>query len=372
MAGDLVNWAGVSNNILESIAAGQYSHISVTGVYSPLGIVLVPFFWVWTKLPIQHPSITWQNYLFSKSGPAFFLNLLMKTPIFLADTGTGILVFRLVKRLTGSVTTSKLAFLAWYMNPFNIYWINSFGGMDVIPAFGFLLALAFGIEKRWFRCGVCASIGALLRIFPLFAFPYFFPAVKSKTVSQYVYLIAGFVLPLVLGLVAIYALGAGSLTSIAATTQKQYWLSDFLGIDITNSYVKLTYVLLAVQLFVVFHYWKNSNLVPLVTVSLLALLTGAQAYGGSTHHFLWVSPLLAISVVLTPNELWIFILTFATASLAPPIIPFPPIPFIDTFLWGAFFAAKAAYLVKINLENIRLHEWITKTQNSDLQVTGAS
>ena len=356
--GDLVNWADITEVILGSIVSRQFSHILVTGVYAPLGIVLVPFFWIWTQLPIQHPPISWQNYLFSESEPAFYLNLLMKIPPFLADTATGILVIRLAKRLTGSITTSRLAFLAWYINPFNIYWINAFGGMDVIPAFVFMLALTFGTQKEWARCGVCASIGTLLRIFPLFAFPFFFPAIKSKTNHQYLRLTAGFVVPLALGFIATYTLGAGTLINLVTIPQKEYWLFDFLGIDLTSNYVKLTYVIVAVQLFVTFRYWKNPNLLPLATTSLLALLTGAQAYGGTTHHFLWVCPLLAVSVALNPNELWIFTLTFVTASTVPSIIPFtPPIPFIfDTFLWGSFFAAKAAYLLKINLENIRFQD----------------
>jgi hypothetical protein len=84
----------------------------------------------------------------------------------------------------------------------------------------------------------------------------------------------------------------------------------------------------------------------------------AHTYGGINHHFIWVAPFLSVSAALNYDELWIFALTFATGSLYPFIIPLPPslypaAHFLDPTYAGAFFAAKAAYLLKINLRGIR-------------------
>jgi hypothetical protein len=131
-------------------------------------------------------------------------------------------------------------------------------------------------------------------------------------------------------------------------------LLDFLGWDLTNDFVKMALVLVTFQLLVSFTYWRSPRLLHLATVSLLAFLLGAKAYGGSTHHFLWVSPLLTACLAVDFDETWIFILTFLTACLAPPIFSSGWLvsPYEITFTWGAFYAAKAIYLVQLNLKNI--------------------
>ena len=354
-AGDIFNWAGVASLALGYVSQGHFPPISITGVYGLLGLVLVPFYWVWMMLPIAHPSMETVS-LYPNSTPAVLLSILMKVPPFLSDLATGIIVSKLVRQLTRSEQKSRVAFLLWYANPFNIYWINVYGGMDVIPGMIFVFSLYYGMANKWYRCGVFAAIASLLRIFPILALPFFPSAIQSKRTRRYMYLFAGFLSPLALGLILMYATGAGTLITIAKIPEHQSWLLDFLGWNITNAYVKTALVVVAVQLFISYSYWRRPLLLHLATVSLLAFLLGAQAYGGSTHHFLWVSPLLAVSVALTPDELWIFTLTFVTASLAPPIFRLPPIRFIDTLQWGSFFAAKAAYLLKINLENIGFHD----------------
>jgi hypothetical protein len=353
-AGDILNWAGEASYALGSISQGYFPSISITGVYSLLGLLLVPFYWAWTMLPIAHPSME-AIILQPSSAPAVLLSILMKAPTFLSDLATGILVYKLTMQLTQSEQKSRLAFLAWYANPFNIFWINVYGGMDVIPAMIFVLSLYYGTAKNWFRCGLSAAIATVLRIFPVLALPFIPPAIQTKRARSYLYLLAGFLSPLSLGLILEYTTG-GTLISIAKIPEHQSWLLDFLGWNITSESVKTALVLLVVQLLISYSYWKRPILLHLAAVSLLAFLLGANPYGGSTHHFLWVSPLLAVSVALTPNELWVFTLTFVTASLAPPIIALPLIPFIDTFQWGSFFAAKAAYLLKINLENVGHHD----------------
>jgi hypothetical protein len=347
--GDLVNWGAIASAILTAITTGRYAEASNTGVYVGLGLVLVPFFWLWTTLPIVH--LPPQSLIFSTSPPAILLSFLLKIPVLLADIGTGILILNLVKRETNLPRTGSIAFLVWYVNPFNIYWINLFGGMDIIPTFIFMLGLTFATNEKWIRCGLSLAIGAITRIFPVFTFPFLFSALRNKN-RRALSLLTGFLGPMLIGVTILYLTGAGTLTSMAATPGRQYWLLDFLGYSLTNSSVKLTFVLVALQLFVTYRCWKEHGVISVATVSLLALLTAAQAYGGSTHHFLWVSPLLTTTVMLNPNEKPFFILTFIAACLAPPIISVTLPLYTDTLAWGAFYATKISYLLRINLNEI--------------------
>jgi len=349
--GDLINWSAGASNVLGYLSVGRYPPISVTGVYGPLQVVLAPFFWIWTKLPIDHPPLA--SLPLTNSTPAFSLSILMKLPSFLADMATGGLVYKLVRQMTNSERKSQIALLSWYCNPFNIYWIEAFGAMDAIPTSILLLAIVLGLNRKWFSCGVCVAIASILRIFPLFVFPFLFVQAKARSWREYIRLLSGFLLPLVSAIAAMYMSRAGTLSIVTSLPQGESWLLDFLGVNI-NQYVKLMPFLLMVQFLITIYYWRRSTLVQGATVALLTLLVGALPYGGYGYHFLWVSPLLSASVSLSFDELWVFIFTFVTASLYPPMIfiPLPLLSALEPLFAGAFFAAKAIYLAKINLENI--------------------
>jgi hypothetical protein len=276
----------------------------------------------------------------------------MKLPPFIADIITGIVVFRLTLQFTHSKSKGKLASIIWFLNPYNIYWINAVGAMDVIPTLVFLLAIVLGTSSKWLRSGACVSIASILRIYPIFSFPFFLLAPITRRLRSYVLL--GLLLPVLVGLILVYAAGVGTLNALVELPKVEYWLLDFLGGNLTNVNLKLALVLVPVQFYVTVRYWKKTSLLYLTTVPVLALLIGAQ--NTPPHHFLWVSPLLTMCVVLSPDEAWIFLLTFITASmyLTPifGILPITVFSLVDPFLGGCFYAAKATYLVKLNLNNI--------------------
>lgn len=350
-SGDLLNWTAGASLALGYLAKGHFPPVSVTGVYGPIELLLVPFFWIWTKLPIQHPPI--YDMAYSKSTSAVLLALLMKLPPFIADIITGVVVFTLTLQFTHSESKSELACIIWYLNPYNIFWVDARGAMDVVPALVLLLAIVAGSAGRWFRSGVCVSIASILRIYPIFSLPFFLLGTQTRKARAYA--ISGFLLPLMIVLTLLYASGAGTLNIIVELPRVEYWLMDFLGGNLTNVNLKLALVLVPFQFYVTFRYWrKPSSLLYLATVSVLALLIGAQ--NTPPHHFLWISPLLTMCVVLSPDEVWIFLLTFVTAALhlGPifGIFPMALFSLVDPFLGGCFYAAKSAYLVKLNLENI--------------------
>jgi hypothetical protein len=356
--GDLFNWAGGAYLVLGFLSVGRFPPVSATGVYGPIQLVLAPFFWFWTMLPVEHPSVDAIRSSSHSTASAISLIFLMRLPTFLADIAIGVLLLKLLGQVTGSDQKGKAALLLWYVNPFNVFWIEVFGGMDVIPTLLLLLAVVLGMNQKWFRSGFSIAVGAILRIFPLLTFPFFILAVKGVRARRaYALLLSGFLLPLMGALMVIYVTGAGTFVSILDAPLTQPWLLDFLGFELTNRYVRLVPVLLAVQFYVIIRCWKEPRVLHLVAVVLLGLL-GAYVYGGINNHFLWVVPFLTASVAMNPDELWIFIVTFVTASLYPFILPIPlllsaTIHIFDPLFAGAFYAAKAAYLIKINFENIK-------------------
>jgi hypothetical protein len=355
VAGDLMNWTKEASLVLKFLVAGQIQRLLAGGAYLGIQVLLAPFFWVWTILPIEHPAL---HNLASYSTPAILLALLMKLPIFLSDISCGILIARLVGKLTQSEGRRALGFLSWFANPFNFYYLYVFGAMDAIPAALVLLALSMGLNSRWARCGFTTTVAGLLRLYPFTALPFFFQLTKTRPAR--VNLIVASLLPLACLIALLFPTGA--IASITSIPLKQYWLLEFLGGNIANGgqLLILAPVLILIQLYVVFRFWRaDSNIVHLACVPFLALLLGASTYGGSSQHFLWVSPLLSASVALHPREAWIFALTFITAYLSPAVYPFSlPIfvqsrELLDNLLAGAFYAMKATYLTRLNLWNMK-------------------
>jgi|GEM_PF-3086489 len=365
---DFSNWIFGAAAILKSLSQGAFPCWSPFGVYFGIELILTPFFWIWTILPIQHPPLL---NLVDFSIPAMALGLLMKLPIFFSDIVTGILLSRLIQKLTQSKKSSTLAGLTWFVNPFNIYWLYVYGAMDIIPTAMVLLGLNFGFDNDWLRTGICTVAAGLLRVFPFVSLPFLLPLARVKLAR--IYLLIGSLIPIILVLWAFVSetnvgcQNSSLLTGVLSIPGREPWLLRFLGLDIFGGgswafVVKLAPVVILVQLYVVLRYWRDdSNIVHLVSVSFLALMVGADVYGGSAYHFLPVSPLLSACLAIHPREeAWIYVLVFVTATLFPGIQwlgwLFPIYPVIGTFLAGAFYAAKAGYLIRLNKWNIKSHD----------------
>jgi len=360
---DFSNWILGAAAIMRGLSVGGTPCWSPFGVYFGIELILTPLFWVWTILPIHHPPFL---SLADFSVPAMALAFLMKLPILFSDIVTGILLLRLVQKITESKTSGALAGLTWFVNPFNVYWLYVYGAMDVIPTAIVLLALNFGLDDRWFRTGMCTVVAGLLRVFPFVSLPFLLKLARTKLAR--IGLFAGCLIPIAL-VVSAFSVSKtmgceSSLTSVLTIPGREPWLLRFLGLDILGGgswafVVKLAPVVILVQLYLVFRYWRtDSNIVHLVSVSFLALMFGADVYGGSAYHFLPISPLLSACLALHPKEeTWLYTLIFVTALLFPGIQwlgwLFPIYPVIDTFLAGAFYAAKAGYLIRLNMWNFR-------------------
>lgn len=180
-SGDLLNWTYGTSIALGFISAGKFPPLPDFGVYLGIEIILAPFYWIWTILPIDHPTL---GTVVSGTTPAFCLWFLMKLPIFLSDILTAFLLTRIIRTFNGSDRQCAIGYLSWFANPYNFYWLYFFGAMDVIPVAVVLIGLIFGSTSRWTRCTVATTIAGLLRIYPLVTLPFFLSLTKTKATRQ--------------------------------------------------------------------------------------------------------------------------------------------------------------------------------------------
>ena len=99
------------------------------------------------------------------TSPGF--NLLFKGALFAFDLLTAVVIYRFVNQLTGNPKQARLAFMAWFLNPFVIYESAVHGAFDVIVGFAVLATLVLIMIGREYWAGVAWAIGILTKLSPV-------------------------------------------------------------------------------------------------------------------------------------------------------------------------------------------------------------
>ena len=244
--------------------------------------------------------------------------------------------------------------------------------MDIVAAVMVLLAIRYGINRKWSYCGLCLSLATILRLYPILLLPFFVvyalwvegrPATKAL-----VNFASAFVVPIFVGMV-LQGFVSGSFAAVLNTLLQfpatQPELPDVLGFHLASLFT-LTPFLLVLQLYVSFSRWKkNTALVLLGLAPLLVFFASGISFG---LHFIWASALLSIYYALD-NDLLLFSLTFLSGLLSPittaPIFTYffgwdltyqgaqPIIDLLGPCMSGVHYGAKITYLLKLNISRLR-------------------
>jgi len=109
-------------------------------------------------------SVT-SDYTDVVTAPGF--NLLFKVALFAFDLLTAAVIYRFVNQLTGKPKRARLAFMAWFLNPFVIYESAIHGAFDVIVGFAVLATLILILIGREYWAGAAWAIGILTKLSPV-------------------------------------------------------------------------------------------------------------------------------------------------------------------------------------------------------------
>ena len=355
--GDFFNWVNGTSICLLLFSIGV---LPTPNAYTGLMSLLTPFYWLWTILPIAHPALL--DMVGQYSTPEFALVFLMILPALTFDAFSGILLYKLVRERTGLQRNGWIAFLVWYLNPYNSYWIYHYGGFDVIPVAIILLAVLYGSHGKWLRCGFCASIATVLRIFPLLLFPFLIFYAAKQGLRPTARILVSLVLPLAVVFFAVaYARGSfgSGLSTFLDIPNIEPYLQDFWGfpLDAANAYFKLTPFLLILQLYVIIQYWRNaaSWVEDILAAAILVMLVSQPQ--GNAHHFLWASPFLSAYYAMGRLKGKLFAAVYVAAALFPSWIDTPQrlISIQIEPLFGAIFVGiKAIILLTVNSHSMQI------------------
>ena len=327
---DFTNFVVTAQWAWSSLSQGTIPFLSV---YTGIGIMLAPFYWLWTAMPIPHPPLVaifggldTSLYNFNMSLEGFLLVFAMKLPIVLFDLFAGVLIFILIRDTTGSSDNARKAFLFWYLNPYNIFMIEVWGSVDVIPAVFVLLAILFALKKRWVASGLTLSFATVLRIYPLLLLPVFLFFCLRKTRRAAVALSVSYFAPLGVALYVLVGIfgsaqaAAGGLLNIAFSSP---WLLRLYGIPLApgvqNTLDKagllLPLFLYPIQLYIASRFWKTRSY-SLLSLATAFLLIHFAATTYEPYHFNWITPLLAVCYGVDRRRLRLLSILFVAAYIS--------------------------------------------------------
>ena len=99
------------------------------------------------------------------TAPGF--NLLFKCALFAFDLVTAAVIYGFVNQLTAKASRARLAFIAWFLNPFVIYESAVHGAFDVIVGFAVLATLVLILVGREYWAGAAWAVGIMTKLSPV-------------------------------------------------------------------------------------------------------------------------------------------------------------------------------------------------------------
>jgi Gpi18-like mannosyltransferase len=133
-------------------------------------------------------------------GPLF--NMLVKVPMLLADIGTALILYHLMKRFSRTGLAEKVVAL-FYLNPISIWISSGWGQSDPIPAFLTVLSVYLLLSERILPSAVSLLLATLFKVYPAaFIVPasvYLFKGKRKELLKYLIFFIVPYSIFLVSG-----------------------------------------------------------------------------------------------------------------------------------------------------------------------------
>lgn len=163
-----------------SILAGQgvygggvYSYPPLWGIilgfpFQLLSLLIDPSTFAMLDPALWSASNTTNMIAVVVTSPVF--NLVLKTPLILADITCGLLIRRVVTDYSDS-SAGRKGFVFWMFNPILIVTSAMQGQFDILPGLAVLIAALALSQRYYFVAGCWIAVGCFLKMFPIFLLP---------------------------------------------------------------------------------------------------------------------------------------------------------------------------------------------------------
>ena len=94
--------------------------------------------------------------------------VILKLPLIAADLVNGLLIYKIVKRISGDERKSMGAATLWLFNPLSIWISSGHGQFDTVALMFVLLCIYAYLEGSRLMCGMAIAAATLTKVFPAF------------------------------------------------------------------------------------------------------------------------------------------------------------------------------------------------------------
>jgi hypothetical protein len=165
------------------ILTGENPYVRRDIVYPPSWYyTLTPFAYIYAyfarildlnPIPIEKLPFPLYMLMLTRWGPSAIIDplsaTLIKIPLILSDFGTTLVIFHLIKELTGDDKKACTGASLWFLNPYVIVISSVWGQIDTLSLFFLVVATYYLNKKQFFRSGfysgICISYKIIMGIF---------------------------------------------------------------------------------------------------------------------------------------------------------------------------------------------------------------
>jgi hypothetical protein len=325
LASDFVHFIYIAQETYLGLASGT---IPPLGAYTGPGSLLSPFFGFWLALTgnLANPALDLRGFItelsFVPSWDGLLLVFFMKLPMLLFDFLTGYSLSVLSSQLTGTTKFSQKVFLVWWLNPFNLYLIDMWGEVDVIPAALLVVAVILALKRKWTSSGMIVAMASIIRLYPMLLLPAFLIQSLREGKTPTVTFAAGFLAPIALGIAYLmHTMSVSSTISyLMSLTNAPFFQASVYGNELLpallNGDVALrqTLFLMPLQVYVILRLWRRQSASPMhVCLAMLLLLFATSGY--EPYRFTWVTPFLTAYYSISEESPLLFSTLFGVQFL---------------------------------------------------------
>jgi len=330
LASDFSSFIYLAQQAYLQLSGGFILPLGTFGAYTGSAVLLSPFFGLWLALTgnLGNPTIDLARFIIASSSfvpspDGLLLVFLMKLPVLLFDLLAGYSLYLLSSQLTGTMEFSEKAFLVWWLNPFNLFFIDMWGEIDVIPAALLVLAVILALKRRWGSSGIIVAFASIIRLYPTLLLPAFLIQSLRGGKTPTVRFAAGFLAPIALGIAYLmhtmsvsstisYFIGLTNAPFFQASVYGNELLPVLLNGDVA---LRQTLFLMPLQVYVILRLWRRESASPMrVCLAMLLLLFATTGY--EPYRFTWVTPFLTLYYAISGESTFLFSTLFGFQFLA--------------------------------------------------------
>jgi len=278
-------------------------------------------------------------------GPLF--NFLVKMPMLLADIGTTIILYYLIKKFSKNILPEKAIFI-FYLNPVSIWISSGWGQYDVIPVFFTVFSLYLLLDNHITFSAISLLSATLFKIYPaIFIVPILFYLYKTNKRGKFLNYLFVFILPYFIylflnGINSIhnflniffsYFFPSGAFHGIFGFGLTYWSWSLLLPLE-PNIWVPISVLLMIIFLIVSLFYISHIDFInPLKELTISLFIISAPFFLASNFvsevRFIWLLPLFILMIIdgLLPTKL-VYLISCASLLYMQKNFPYYLLPLV--------------------------------------------